>query len=1107
MVKKIAHIADVHIRKSPSRNEEYQQVFDRLLTSLKEETPDRIVLVGDLVNDYLHLEGEQLILANKFLNDLAEIAPVRITRGNHDMRKKNINRVDSVRAIVKTLNNPNVIYYDKTDVFYDDNIAWFVWHHGDGKANPWKTKEGKIYEKLRVNGDYIAIDLFHDPINGCISDNGTELSSKIYFKLSDFKGDYGFFGDIHKKQYLDKDNKKAYSGSLIAQKFTEGDDDFHGYLLWDVEAGTVEEKPIHNDYSYKNVRINPFTDFDDLDFEIENPTKHMKVRFVWATLPQTRNKENERKLSEYLKSLYPNVLISNKNEFIEDSNVVVNENISLKDINSATVQHEIFKEFLEKIGVESKVIDDVIDLDGEIIKTIDVVDDSGIEWDIVKFGGNNFMSYEKIEIDWRNLEGLFQITGINTAGKTTILKLISYLLFGKTLETETRKKHGDSRYVNNRNAAKCTDTYCVIEANSEYFGIKRSTVLEHDKNNEIKGAKTTINYYVLADPDEEMTDDNLVENLNEDQKRETQKKIDGIIGSYDNFKRIVLTTSDTLNEILKNEMADFIDSLLFDSGLDIFDKKLEAFKSHVKKINDKGRVSCNVETSNAEITKLKDEIKTIQAEIDDIEKTKIPEIRDKIKVGKDYVQEHTKKLYKIDQEIVDLNVEEAQGNIKTHEKEIEKLKARKTVIEDEIKLLKESYDEKRLDELLEKKESHKTTENSHKFEIKNIERKIADEDHKIEIINGSILRLKEEGKKVKQEVFDLKNSKKCPTCGQVMTEEHIEHVSVLIEKKTKEVFDVADKIKEKEKEKDVPNKEIEKYNDKIKDINEQISSLTTEMEEILVEIGTLTNEKNDVEKRKELQNELDNIPSKIENEELKISILKGKVQSRENSLKQIEENKVNEGKISAGNARLDALETEVGELTEDVYIKKTSIGEKQLKIQTTEKLIADFKAQEYQDMVFDLYKKCVHRDGIPKQMLANHIVPNINQTLQSILSSTQFNVWLDPTDFRPKLVYNNRPTAIIDCISASGKERTFAAIVLKFGLNQVNVKSKPMFFFLDEVMGKLTDDSIEEFIEVLQIIKNNMKKVLIIEHNHEVNPDYLINVSVDEEGISSLEIE
>jgi hypothetical protein len=39
------------------------------------------------------------------------------------------------------------------------------------------------------------------------------------------------------------------------------------------------------------------------------------------------------------------------------------------------------------------------------------------------------------------------------------------------------------------------------------------------------------------------------------------------------------------------------------------------------------------------------------------------------------------------------------------------------------------------------------------------------------------------------------------------------------------------------------------------------------------------------------------------------------------------------------------------------------------------------------------------------------------------------------------------------------------------------------------------------------MIKANMKKVLVVEHVHEINPDYLINVQLDEDGISSLVLE
>jgi len=197
MIKTIAHLADIHLRKTPTRNEEYEKVFDNLYKSLKKQKPDRIVIVGDLVHDYLDLQGEQLILAATFLNTLASIAPVRITRGNHDMRRKNINRVDSIKAIIETINNSNIIYYNKTGFFDDNNITWVVWNHGEQKNNPWIK-----FKKHQKKENQTYIELYHESINGSKNPNGLENKSNIFINKKEFNGNFVFLGHVHKMQYL-----------------------------------------------------------------------------------------------------------------------------------------------------------------------------------------------------------------------------------------------------------------------------------------------------------------------------------------------------------------------------------------------------------------------------------------------------------------------------------------------------------------------------------------------------------------------------------------------------------------------------------------------------------------------------------------------------------------------------------------------------------------------------------------------------------------------------------------------------------------------------------------------------------------------------------------
>lgn len=1104
MIEKIVHLADIHIKKSPTRNSEYSEVFEYLYSELRKINPDRIVVVGDLVDDYLDMQGEQLILASSFLNNLAKIAPVRITRGNHDMRKSAVSRVDSVQAITESIANPNIKYYSESNFFVDDNITWCVWNHGDKDMNPWKK-----HKKHQIDPNQTYIDLFHDPINGCKSVTGFEMNSKSLIKVSDFKGKYGFFGDIHKQQYLDKDRRKGYSSSLIPQDFGEGDDNFHGFLLWDISKDSVKEMSVYNRYSYKNVNITPYIDFDDLDFEIDDITEFMRVRFIWSTLPQTKSKINVAKLTEYIKLKYKGIIsIAHKPNFIENTKIsTVDDKKKLSNITESTIQHEIFREYLTKIGCEDKVIEDIIKLDDEISKRLDNRDTGTGEWNIIKFGGTNFKSYGKIDIDWRDKNGLFQITGLNARGKSSIIGLLSYVLYAQTLETETRVKYGDSRFVNNRNDASFCDTYCVIESNNQYYGIKRRTDIKRSKDGVINGSPTTLKYFVLKNPDDALDDSTSIDNLTGDQKAKTQKVIEQIIGSYDNFQRIISTTSDTLNKVLSNDMAEFIDSLLYDSGLDIFDRKLTEFKEFEKNKNGKIRVVCDIEKTRASIRDNEAKNVELNAKIIDHEQTLIPEKEEKIKIGWEYVEKLNKKLYNIDNDVYNLNVELTKGKINIHNKNIEDIRVRETTLNNLISPLCQTYDEKLLNELLNKKDEHKVNEYDLKLKIKNTELEIYSLNHKKELINGDILRLKQEGSNKKNEIIKLRESKTCTMCGQQLLPEHQQHIEENIKEIEVVMFGIADQIKEKQ------NVELVKLDSEISVLNQNILALqqnivdnNLEMESVLVKIGELTNQKNDVQKRNEYQLELNTLPTKIQNEELNIGILEQKLNNHQNSLLQIEENKKTEETIIKAKERIKVINDELSDLKENVFIFKTNISNNQTKIKTDNDLIVAFTEQEYDDNVNNLYKSCIHRNGIPTQMLVEYIIPKINMTMESILSKSEFNIWLDSNDLRLKLVYHNRPTSIIDCIGASGKERTFSSIILKFALNQINVKSKPTIFLLDEVMGKLTDDSVSEFIEILTIIKENSNKVIIIEHDKNINPDYILHVTIDDEGISSVKL-
>lgn len=221
MIKKIAHTADWHLRMSNTRHQEYRQVFNNFVKNIKQTKPDIVVVSGDIFHDKLNTSNEMYLLAKDIIYMITELAPVILIRGNHDLNIKNKKRIDSVETLVNLCDNTKngITYYNNSGFYFYDNVIFVVHDHID-KLNPWieinkkkkttgfyskeidsKFEQEETFDSLKEKG-YVFVDLFHDPITGCVTASGEKMESPIYRKLSDFKGDIGMFGDIHNFQEL-----------------------------------------------------------------------------------------------------------------------------------------------------------------------------------------------------------------------------------------------------------------------------------------------------------------------------------------------------------------------------------------------------------------------------------------------------------------------------------------------------------------------------------------------------------------------------------------------------------------------------------------------------------------------------------------------------------------------------------------------------------------------------------------------------------------------------------------------------------------------------------------------------------------------------------------
>lgn len=105
MVKKLIHIADIHIR-TFQLHDLYKKQFEILIENLKKEIKGydyeevRVVIVGDLAHQKINISNEQMMLTSWFITQLVDhIGRVIIIPGNHDFLENNTQRMDSITPL------------------------------------------------------------------------------------------------------------------------------------------------------------------------------------------------------------------------------------------------------------------------------------------------------------------------------------------------------------------------------------------------------------------------------------------------------------------------------------------------------------------------------------------------------------------------------------------------------------------------------------------------------------------------------------------------------------------------------------------------------------------------------------------------------------------------------------------------------------------------------------------------------------------------------------------------------------------------------------------------------------------------------------------------
>ena len=518
-----------------------------------------------------------------------------------------------------------------------------------------------------------------------------------------------------------------------------------------------------------------------------------------------------------------------------------------------------------------------------------------------------------------------------------------------------------------------------------------------------------------------MVDGSLL-NFTGEQRRETEAFIKNSIGTKEDFLMTILTTATNLEELLESKPTARGQVLSRFMGLEFLKRKEEVGKEIYSEFN-KSKMSniYNSEELKGDNESLTTKIGELNDQIDLI-KLELKDIDDKIVKGKEYRDDMLKKKHgDIDKEISLMNP------VKTQE-EIDGFDREKTTFQqklDELKVVepKEFYHEDDHDKI---KEEYNDVFKS-KIELETQIREI---------------------EKLKSSVSD---GIKCEHCGIELMNASITQQKIA---------------------------ELDGYI-MHKDQKEGLMQVLTGKEQAFVQ---LKKDFDEYEKNKLIKEKYE---LSIESCDLKIGVLKGKLDRWGDVQDKIKENTQIDSMLIKADLRLDELDHLKRQKNTNITNNEYQIKTCNEKIENNEKLIVKIKEEEAKEKIYKIYMEAFGKNGLSK-IIMKTMMPLINSELQRLMEdSCYFKLVIninDKNDVEFLMIDNSTGIEKL-MVSGSGYERTIASLALRSVLSKVCTLPKPNIIVFDEVFGKISNDNLEMISEFFQKIKEYFDKVFLISHN------------------------
>jgi len=767
------------------------------------------------------------------------------------------------------------------------------------------------------------------------------------------------------------------------------------------------------------------------------------IRVDWQDYPENRTLETINRVKTYFSQKYEISKTSVKINFIpilkNTAGKVVDITEGLIDnIMDSAYQRALFTQWikLNDVNVDFERICRLDDKVNEILLNQGEEDIRYRRWSINKLWIDNFLSFgDDNVVEYEKLKGLTVINSLpaNQGGKTIFsIDSLLFLFFGKTTKTDTAGEIFNS-YTNKDGVV----VGGLINIDGEEYIIERRLFRKKQKNGYYKTSSELNFYRILSDGSQE--------NLEGEQRRETDRLISDTIGTYDDFMLTIVSTAKNLEDLIETKPTQRGRLLTKFIGLEVIEKKedinrslMTDFKNKMKSnVYNTQQLEVDIENNILGIEENKKLIKDNEDKLDG-EEVKIEEAKGK-------KERLLSEKYIIDDEIKDVNPKTLKDEIDQLTVEGIKLKEELDIVNKEIKkLVKVDYDEDIHEEI--------------RIEERDILLKKGKEEDTIERIEDLIKNLEE--------------GEICPTCKRAL--EDVDH--------SKEIKDEKRKLKE--------------YNSILKNILKELEKITKSLEKQ----GVLKSKSDSRDKlsltRDRTEVEIDSLRVDVRE---KMSLLR----SYERNIEYIEKNRDVESKILGYNQLLEKLNDNRDKIRNLIQDYKNDNKNKRGQNIENKKIIEQILKEEEVLKIFEIYNRMIGKNGVSKLVLSS-VIPIINYELTRLLDEVcDFEIELEMNDKNEvdfNIIKNNITKKLK---SGSGLETTLASLALRCVLGRISTLPKPNIIVFDEVLGKVANlnldyvkiffDKIKKMYEIILLITHNpltqewADKIVTIEKNNDIS--------------------